>query len=310
MSAHVQTNANNARLEQRTLAISLAGCISIAIIGVGYGFYSESNAIILDGFFSLFSVVGTLLNLLTARLITRPDDARFQYGYSHLEPLVNTINGSMMLAICLYAFINGVSGLLDGGHQVQVDHAIAYAAVCSLLCLGMYAMECGVAKKTGSQLVRIDAKEWLLDGVFSFVILIGFAVLAAASDDFRANWGRYVDGVLVCTMALILLPIPFGILRRNVRELLWIAPDEAITGKLESTVARIAAEHDVRDHSTHIAKSGRSYVVEVNFTTGPDFAAQSVAAQDALRQQLWRELDMPLEQIWLSVCFTEQRRWA
>ncbi|WP_305810006.1 hypothetical protein [Photobacterium kishitanii] len=48
------------------------------------------NAILLDGLFSLLLSMGmTGLNLYAAYLVTKPDDAQFQFGYAHFEPLIS-----------------------------------------------------------------------------------------------------------------------------------------------------------------------------------------------------------------------------
>ena len=84
------------RTEKQALTLSLFGCITFAIFGIGYGLFVGSNAIMLDGIFTLFSMGMTGLGLITAYLVTRPSDARFQYGYAHFEPIANVINGAIM----------------------------------------------------------------------------------------------------------------------------------------------------------------------------------------------------------------------
>lgn len=80
------------QLEQRTLRVSLFVIIGLAIVGIGYGFYIGSEAVMLDGFYALTSLVGSGLYLLAARVVEKPADRRFQYGYAHIEPLVNSFN--------------------------------------------------------------------------------------------------------------------------------------------------------------------------------------------------------------------------
>ena len=80
------------RLEQHTLRLSLFTIIGLAIAGIGYGLYIDSEAVMLDGFYALTSLVGSGLYLLAARVVEKPADRRFQYGYAHIEPLVNSFN--------------------------------------------------------------------------------------------------------------------------------------------------------------------------------------------------------------------------
>ena len=122
------------RTEKQALTLSLFGCISFAIFGIGYGLFVGSNAIMLDGIFTLFSMGMTGLGLITAYLVTRPSDARFQYGYAHFEPITNVINGTIILLLCLGALYSGITTLLDGGREIDLGHALIYAAVSTFFC--------------------------------------------------------------------------------------------------------------------------------------------------------------------------------
>jgi len=43
---------------------------------------------------------------------------------------------------------------------------------------------------------------------------------------------------------------------------------------------------------------------------GPAFGAQTVRDQDALRERIWGELGLSLEDTWLSLCITADPRWS
>jgi len=117
--------------------------------------------------------------------------------------------------------------------------------------------------------------------------------------------------VLVMVLALLFLPVPIGVLRRNVGELLHMgSEDDAITGRVEATMRAIRSEHDIRSHSTHVAKVGRSHLVEVNIVVGPRFELQTVAAQDGLRERIWAAVGRPVQEAWLTINITADPRWA
>lgn len=257
----------SSRLEQRTPTLSLVCVVVIALGSLAWGLAIESDVVILNGVFSLVSLIGSILYLTAARLVTRPADRRFQYGYAHVEPMVNSVNGMLVLVICLYAFINGVEGLRAGGSEV--------------------------------------------DATFRLVTLVGFATLFVLEDPLRSAWARHADSALVAVLALLFLPIPLGVVARNVRELLHMSSeDDAITVRVEAAMRAIREEHDIRSHTTHVAKVGRSYLVEVNIVVGPCFGLQTVAEQDGLRQRIWSAVDRPIDAAWLTINFTADPRWA
>ena len=301
----------SSRLEQRTLVLSLLCVVVIALGSLAWGLAIESDVVILNGVFSLVSLIGSVLYLTAARLVARPADRHFQYGYAHVEPMVNSVNGMLVLVICTYAFINGIEGLRAGGSEVDASDVIWFGAVSGLICATVGSYELWMSRRTGSQLLRNDAREWLIDAAFSLVTLLGFAALFVLEDPLRSTWARYADSALVALLALLFLPIPLGVVWRNVRELLHMSnEDDAITRRVEAAMRVIRSEHDIRSHTTHVAKVGRSHLVEVNIVVGPRFELQTVEGQDGLRQRIWSAVDRPIDAAWLTINFTADPRWA
>jgi cation diffusion facilitator family transporter len=300
-----------ARLEQRTLSLSLAAVAAVALLSLIWGLAIESDVVILNGIFSLVSLIGSVLYLTAARLVARPADRRFQYGYAHVEPLVNGVNGLLVLVICLYALINGIEGLRAGGDAVSPSGVVWFGVVSGVICLAFGLYERAVARRTGSQLLRNDAREWLIDAAFSLVTLAGFAALPLLEEPWRSWWARHADSALVVLLALLFMPLPLGVLRQTLRELLHMADaDRELAARVEAVLGVVAAEYDVASHTTHVAKVGRSSFIEVNLVAGPRFTLQTVPQQDGLRERVWQALDLAPERAWLSIVFTADRRWA
>lgn len=299
----------NQIIEQKTLLISLYGVGVSVFSGLLYGIYLESNAIILDGIFSSFSFIGTGLNWLTSRVVMRSPDEKFQYGYTHFEPLAQVVNALMMLIVCFYAFINGALGILKGDKIVVSSHGLSYALFMTLFCLGIWCFERYKYKKTKSELIAVDATEWLIDLLFSGILFMGFS-LAFLLQDTYPSLVQHIDNILVCLMAVVLIPIPIKILSKNVRQVLRMTGEEnIITPKIEKVLEELEKTEDVKDFSTHIVKSGRAYFIEINILVGPNFRLQSIAQQDELRQKIVQAAEIPLPFLWLSLCITAHRKW-
>jgi len=300
-----------ARIEQRTLVLSLVAVAGVALLSLAWGVAIESDVVILNGVFSLVSLIGSVLYVTAARLVARPADRRFQYGYAHVEPMVAGANGLLVLVICIYAFINGVEGLRAGGYEVSPAGVVWFGALSGVICLVVGAYEWSMARRTGSQLLRNDAREWLIDAAFSLVTLAGFAVLWLLEEPWRTWWARHADSALVAFLALLFLPVPLGVLRQNLREMLHMADeDEAISARVEAAMRAIRAEHDIANHTTHVAKVGRQHIIEVNILVGPAFGPKRVSQLDELRERIWRAVDRPAETSWVNITFTADPRWA
>ena len=299
------------RLEQRTLWLSIYGVLVIAAGSIAWGLIIESNVVILNGIFSLFSLISGGLSLLVARLVVLPADRRFPFGYSHLEPLVHSVNGLMVLFMCVYAFINGVEGIRAGGHAVDAAGVVWFSVVAGVLSLGLGLHEISVGRRLDSLLLRNDGKTWLMDALFSLATFLGFAVLPFLPEPYRDLWARYADPAMVSVLALLLLPVPIGILNSSLREVLVMSStDAALVARVEKVLEQLRSEHDILRTVHHIARSGRTLFIEVDLVVGADFRLQTVAEQDGLRQRIWEALGLPLEEAWLSVAVTADPRWV
>jgi predicted Co/Zn/Cd cation transporter (cation efflux family) len=60
----------------------------------------------------------------------------------------------------------------------------------------------------------------------------------------------------------------------------------------------------------HVVKTGRTRFIEVDIVVGPNFALQTVAEQDRLRERIWRAVGLSLDEAWLSICLTGDPRWV
>jgi cation diffusion facilitator family transporter len=299
------------RIEQRTLRISIYGVVVAAVGSLAYGLILESDVVILNGIFSLLSLLGTGLSLLAARLVVQPENRRFPFGYSHLEPLVLSVNSFMVLLICIYALINGIERIRAGGNAVEAQGVIWFGLVSGAVSLGIYLYERRVGRRIDSPLIEADAREWLIDFGFSMVTLLGFAVLPLLAEPGRGVWARYADPVMVAAMALLAIPLPLSVLRRSLREVLLMSDvEDEVARRLEAVMEAIRREHDILRYVHHVVKSGRTRFIELDIVVGPDFALQTIAEQDRLRERIWRAMGMPLDEAWLSICLTGDPRWV
>jgi predicted Co/Zn/Cd cation transporter (cation efflux family) len=97
----------------------------------------------------------------------------------------------------------------------------------------------------------------------------------------------------------------------NLREVLRITgTEEVLVGRVDTVLQTIKTEYPIISYSNHILKAGRTYFVEVNILVDENFPLHSIVEQDVLRDRIWKACDKPLEDIWLSVCFTADQRWS
>jgi predicted Co/Zn/Cd cation transporter (cation efflux family) len=294
--------------EQALLRLSIAVTLLVSLLGVGFGLWSGSRSIVFDGVYGLIDVAMTGAALLVSRLILRGEDRRFQYGYWHLEPQLAVLNGMVLGTACVYAMIDGVGGLLAGGHLIGFGPGAAYAGTVGLLGLAMALLVHQRAAGIRSDLLRIDARAWLLGGSLSLALCIGFLIGAALLATPAAHLARYVDSLILALVALALLPIPARTVWNGAAQVLQVAPAE-LARRVEAVAAAAAARHGFSAHRTHVAEAGRAQFIEIGFVAPARAALTTFADLDRIREEIAADLVGPRPEQWLTIEFTADRRW-
>jgi cation diffusion facilitator family transporter len=294
--------------EEKALMLSILATLILCVLGVAAGLYLNSYAIFLDGLFSLFSTIMTAFNLFICMLLSREDDDQFQFGYSHFEPLVTILNALILFALCLYSIYKAVHFLLDGGYTIQLDFAIVYCFLTLMLSILVYRIEINSSKKINSELLRIDALEWLIDGMMSFALLAGFSITWVLEQQGNTLITQMIDPVLTILMAACACWLPIQIFKRNMREVLRMVPNDGTAQTVQKALEAIEAKEGVISCQSHLAKWGRRYELEINILVNKK-QLWRVEDQDKIRDELLQKLNTEMQQLWLSVCFTEEKRW-
>ena len=119
----------------------------MVLLGVSVAIVTQSEAILLDGVYSLMNLVMALLASRVSGLVERQGSERFQFGYAKFEPLLNAIRGLLIFAILAFAFVSAVSALFSGGRPVSAGIALVY-------CLGAGSVSSCLLRRSSSPTAR------------------------------------------------------------------------------------------------------------------------------------------------------------
>lgn len=295
--------------EQRVLKFSIGVTVAVSATGFVGGLLVGSQAILFDGVYSLVDVALTLVALAVLRLVAREESPRFQYGYWHLEPMVEALGGAILALACIYALANSIIGLTTGGHTVKAGPALMWA---SLLCVSNLAMAAIVrvyAQRLQSGLLWLDVRAWLLSGLMSLAVVLAFAIALLLRDGEHAHWIPYLDPLVLAAISLAVLPVPLRGAWRAMREVLQVAPD-TLDARVQAVMTAFVSEHGYLDFTSHVAKMGRMRFVEIHILTHPDTVIGSIGNVDALRDEIAERLDARGSDFWLTIDFTADPAWT
>ncbi len=297
-------------MERRALVLSAGGALVMAFLGFGFALLTRSEALMLDGLFSLLGFVMALGAIRISRLVYEPSNSSFQFGYAGFEPLFNVVKGLVIIFISILALYSSMMVIQAGGREINLGWAMIYAIVVSSSCFIVFAALTHVASKTGSSLVKVDAKSWLLDGLITFAVLLGFLLSYLAKD---TDWDwivPYADPLVVLVLVALSLPIPYLIIRDGLRELLLGAPELEFQQQLQQKLEPVFTENGYQSHGIRIAKTGRMIYIYIIVLLQKQQTDPSVIDQDAMRKTLTQTISDFHSDVEVDLFFTRDAQWA
>ena len=296
------------RIEQRLITYSTLMMSLVAIGGLGFGVFSGSRSILFDGYFSVIAVAIKLLMFFIVRLVERQTSDRFQFGFWHLEPMVLVLEGAFIFVIATYALVNGIIGLLDGGHAVGFGAAAVYAVLFTILNSSFYYYVRKRNKTLKSRLIRYDNVSWRVDAMLSAGLMVSFLLAWWLQHTQWARLSVYVDPLLLVLLALATFPMAIEILMPSFREVLGMAP-EPLDQRVQEKVTAIVKRYGFLSYETYVEQHGRGRFIEIHILVPEAQDVRSVRALDVIRQELADAIGKPSPHRWLTITFTCDEKW-
>lgn len=277
---------DSALLERRALWRSVWGNLFFAGLGFGFAASSESEAILLDGFFSLVAFVLSLLTIRVAKLVKGPADEWFHFGYAAFEPMLNTIKGLLLLGICGFSLVSAINALMHGGRALNPGWALVYSVVAASGAGLLAGVQKRAARATGSPLLEVDVKNWKIDSLLSAGVGVAFLAAFLLRDSQWSEFLPYVDPTLVILLVVLMIRDPVKIVVEGVGELLAVSPEDSIKLQVRDEFVRQVEEYPVISFNLRMLKAGRTHYLLAHVVVEPESRIDDIRAQDALRRQI------------------------
>ncbi|WP_145495818.1 cation diffusion facilitator family transporter [Yersinia bercovieri] len=299
---------HDTKLEQQILRRSIFCTLIIATMGIVFGIVCGSMSIIFDGMFSALDAGMCSLSLLVSRLLGQPNSWRFQYGFWHVEPLVLAFNGSLLAFLCLYAFVNAIKGIIDGGRELELGWAIVYALVVSIFCFTIFLKQHRLNKRVKSELIALDTKSWLMSACISSALLVAFLLSWSMEGTRYEHLIVYTDPSVLALLTLILIPVPIKTVIAAVREVLQMTPD-TLDSSMENLMDELMAKYKFIDYSHYATRIGRGLFVEIHVVIPPEMENSGVPYFDKIRDEISHAIGESGPHRWLTISFTRDAKW-
>jgi predicted Co/Zn/Cd cation transporter (cation efflux family) len=289
-------SAAHGRGERRGLVVSLVAAAAMGAGAIVWGVLAAAGVLVFDGVFTMAGTALSAGSLLAARVADSPPSKGYPFGRSAAVPVTIAVQGVALATTLVYAAVDAVGTILDGGSDADQSALVAYGIASTLLSVAVVVVLGRVAP--GSELVGAEVASWRAGAVLSLLVAVGGGVGLVLEAQGRATATGYVDPVLVLVAVAATAAIPVRLIRTSLHELLEGAPPGDVAARIDEVVAAVRHEHRLPDAVVRSTKLGRRLYVEVDFLVGA--GTWSVDAEDEVRRAVTAGLqDLPYE-VWVT----------
>ncbi|MGK7884792.1 MAG: cation diffusion facilitator family transporter [Crocosphaera sp.] len=301
---------NQEKIEKIGLNLSIFVTLFMSVLGISFGIFIQSEAILLDGFFNVVSFIMALITLGVAWLQKQPENEHFNFGYLSFIPLVNLIKGLLIFLLSLFALTSAITAILQGGRTLNANIAVIYALIASGGCLITALIQKKIAQKTRSVMIEVDAKNWLVNGLVSLSVGIAFTVIIFIKNTPLSWFIPYADSTLVIIIVLITIPVPIKVIIESLKQLLLASPSinikENITQLFEST----ASPFPLEKYWLRITKIGNTIFVSIYWLLPPEYNPKGIEELDNIREEISTVIHQNYPDLIIDIIFTKDAKWS
>ncbi len=300
---------NNHQSEQFALQLSIWGALGQALLGITFGLLAPSEAIMLDGFFSLINFVMAGISLWVAWLVKQPDNEYFHFGYASFEPLINLVKGLLIAILSIFALCSAINALLHGGRLLNAGVAVQYSAIAAISCLAIALIQTRIAKKTNLPMVRVDAKNWLIDGILSLSIGFAFIIVGLIEETQWSGFIPYADPTILTVIIILTSPISIRIIINNIRQILLGSPQSAMRQHIEQLFQSAITDIPCANRRLRMTQVGRYLYLHIYWLVPENFELTSVKQLDRTRENIEAVLKPEYSDLNVDIIFTQDEQW-
>ncbi|WP_112321597.1 cation transporter [Oceanibium sediminis] len=310
MTAH--TAEIRKKLEGRSLGIAMWGNLFMAAAGLVAGVLSNSNAIMMDGLFSLIGFASALLaRRISRRVEAGPDKAR-PYGYAADEAIFSTFRSLSLLGLVLFAVTNAIKNIynyLNGMAPEPLSFApmIVYFVGIGITCTTLWAFHYFTWRKTGknSAILRLEAKAAMFDAMITAAAGAGLGAIYFFQDGPLAPIAPIGDSVIVMLLCLLALGSYVREFRGGLGELAGASASAGHLATVRRALRPAIAEDGGKLQDMSVMKLGRTFLVTAYYNPGRPITAAEI---DSLNLRMIHDARAALAGADVLLVITEHRR--
>jgi len=249
------TNRRTKELK-RASWIGIIGNSILSLLKIIVGFILGSFAVIADGIDSLSDVFTYFITLYTTRIISKPPDKKYPYGYMKAE----TVSTKLLSFIIFFAgaqlLITTVSRIFNPEPREMPDIVAVYITVVSIAGKWILSLwQFRIGKKNDSAMIIANAKNMRNDIVISISVLVGLVF----TFQFKMP---VLDLITALLVSFWIMKVAFGIFMETNRELMDGVDDTTVYDKIFEAVDSVQGANN--PHRIRVRKAANLYLIALD----------------------------------------------
>lgn len=236
--------------------IGIIGNAILAISKIAVGFAAGSLAVIGDGIDTTTDVLTFFITLFAARIISKPPDCKFPYGYRKAETSATKILAFVIFFAGAQLLISTTAQLISGDIREMPSFIAIYITLFSIAGKALLAFwQFRIGKKINSKMIIANARNMRNDIIISVSVLLGLFFT------FVLNMPIF-DSITALAVSLWIIKEAFGIYRESNLEMMDGVKDTTVYGKIISAVEEIKGAHN--PHRIRVRNIAHLYIIALD----------------------------------------------
>ena len=246
----------------RASNISAVGNAILSVSKIVIGIYAGSLAVIGDGIDSATDVLISLVMIFTARIMTRPPNRKYGYGYEKAESIATKVLSLIIFYAGIQIFVSSIQSLFSSEAKEMPATIAIYVTIFSIfgkLALAWYQYQQG--KKVNSSMLIANAVNMRNDVLISVSVLVGlgFTFFLKMS---------ILDSVTGLIVSLFILKSSISIFMDSNVELMDGMKDESVYQKIFEAVDKTPGA--INPHRVRSRQIGNLYMIALDIEADPN----------------------------------------
>jgi cation diffusion facilitator family transporter len=245
---------------------SIGGNTLLALLKLGVGFISGSYAVVADGIDSVSDIVSSVVVLVAARIIAKPPNIKFPYGYKKADTVATKVLSFMIFFAGAQLAFSTIRILIEGGHVEIPGRLAIWVTVISILgklLLALLLYKTG--KKVESSMLIANARNMRND------ILLSLSVLTSLFFT-RFLHEPVIDHIIAFLISLFIMYEGFRIFMKSNIDLMDGIDNTEVYDRLFESVHSVEGAYN--PHRVRARKIGHYYMINLDIEVDPKLSVK------------------------------------